>query len=56
MITSKSTIFEDEESVMKLRSAILFGIVMLFGTVTLAQDYAKVEVPMQFLSTVGEAA
>jgi len=33
---------------MKLRSAILFGIVTLFGTVTLAQDYAKIEVPMQY--------
>jgi len=33
---------------MKLRSAILLGIVMLFGTATRAQDYAKVEVPMQY--------
>jgi len=33
---------------MKLRSAIIWVIVMLFGTVTLAQDYAKVEVPLQY--------
>lgn len=33
---------------MKLRSVLVLGIVLLFGTVAFAQDYAKVEVPMYY--------
>jgi len=33
---------------MKVRSAIVLGIVLLFGTVALAQDYPKVEVPLGY--------
>src|ERR1700741_5334617 len=33
---------------MKLSRAVILGVVMLFGTATFAQDYAKVEVPMQY--------
>ena len=33
---------------MKLRSAILLGVVLLVGTATFAQDYAKVEIPMYY--------
>jgi len=33
---------------MKLRSATVLGIILLFGTVAFAQDYAKVEVPVQY--------
>lgn len=33
---------------MKLRSVLVLGIVLLCGTVTFAQDYAKVEVPMYY--------
>ena len=33
---------------MKMRSVIVLGIVLLFGTVAFAQDYAKVEVPMYY--------
>jgi hypothetical protein len=33
---------------MKLSKAVILGVVMLFGTAAFAQDYAKVEVPMQY--------
>ena len=33
---------------MKLRHSIMLGVVLLFGTAAFAQDYAKVEVPMQY--------
>src|SRR5438876_8569728 len=33
---------------MKMKSVIVLGIVLLFGTVAFAQDYAKVEVPMYY--------
>lgn len=33
---------------MKLRSSLMLGVVLLFGTAAFAQDYAKVEVPMQY--------
>jgi hypothetical protein len=33
---------------MKLRSAIILGIVLIFGTAAFAQDYAKVEIPMYY--------
>src|ERR1700747_3189960 len=33
---------------MKLRSVLVLGMVLLFGTVAFAQDYAKVEVPMYY--------
>ena len=33
---------------MKLRSALVVGIVLLFGTAAFAQDYAKVEVPVNY--------
>jgi hypothetical protein len=33
---------------MKLRSLLVLGIVLLFGTVAFAQDYAKVEVPLNY--------
>jgi len=33
---------------MKLRSAFVAGVVLLFGTVAFAQDYAKVEVPLNY--------
>jgi len=33
---------------MRLRSVIVLGIVLLFGTVAFAQDYAKVEVPLYY--------
>jgi hypothetical protein len=33
---------------MKLSRAVILGVVMLFGTAAFAQDYAKVEVPMQY--------
>ena len=33
---------------MKLRSLLALGIVLLFGTVACAQDYAKVEVPLYY--------
>jgi hypothetical protein len=33
---------------MRMRSAFVLGIVLLFGTVAFAQDYAKVEVPLGY--------
>jgi len=33
---------------MKIRSVLVSGIVLLFGTVAFAQDYAKVEVPLNY--------
>jgi hypothetical protein len=33
---------------MKVRSLLVLGIVLLFGTAAFAQDYAKVEIPMQY--------
>jgi len=33
---------------MRTRSALILGLVLLFGTTTLAQDYAKVEVPVGY--------
>src|SRR2546421_7832035 len=33
---------------MKMRSALVSGIVLLFGTAAFAQDYAKVEVPLNY--------
>jgi hypothetical protein len=33
---------------MRMRSALMLGIVLLFGTAALAQDYAKVEVPVGY--------
>jgi len=33
---------------MKLRSLIIFGVVLLLGSAAFAQDYAKVEVPMYY--------
>jgi Outer membrane protein beta-barrel domain len=33
---------------MKLRSVVVFAIATLFGTAAFAQDYAKVEVPLQY--------
>src|SRR5437762_12334469 len=33
---------------MRMRSALMLGIVLLFGTAALAQDYAKVEVPLGY--------
>jgi len=33
---------------MKLRAAIVSGLVLLFGTAAFAQDYAKVEVPLDY--------
>lgn len=33
---------------MKVRSLLVLGIVLLFGTVAFAQDYAKVEVPVNY--------
>ena len=33
---------------MKARSAVILGIVLMFGTATFAQDYAKIEIPMYY--------
>lgn len=33
---------------MKIRTALVLGIVLLFGTAAFAQDYAKVEVPLNY--------
>ena len=33
---------------MKLRSPFMLGVVLLFGTAAFAQDYAKIEVPLQY--------
>ena len=33
---------------MKIRSALVSGMVLVFGTVAFAQDYAKVEVPLNY--------
>jgi len=33
---------------MKLRSSIMLGVVLLFGTAAFAQDYPRVEVPMEY--------
>jgi hypothetical protein len=33
---------------MRTRSALILGLVLLFGTTTLAHDYAKVEVPVGY--------
>src|SRR6516162_9048546 len=33
---------------MRLRSAIILGIVLLFGTAAFAQDYPRIEIPMYY--------
>jgi len=33
---------------MRVRSLLVLGIVLLFGTAAFAQDYAKIEVPLNY--------